>query len=70
MKQIGRGTIIGQGTHGVIEVDDNDDNYVFKKFKNQTIKFCNNLKNEFDIQLLYIIGLTIIIYMFLIVLIL
>jgi len=52
MKLTGGGTIIGQGTHGVIEIDDNDENYVFKKFKNQTIKFCDNLKNEFDIQLL------------------
>ena len=48
------GTIIGSGTHGTIEIDETNPEWVLKKFKKLTINYCDKLQDEFKIQdLLY-----------------
>lgn len=42
--------IIGQGTHGIIQVDPQDDKIVIKSYHKLNIKMCENLENEYLIQ--------------------
>ena len=47
---INGGTIIGTGTHGIIEIDETNTDWVLKKFSKLTINNCDKLQNEFNIQ--------------------
>lgn len=44
------GTILGQGTHGVIRVDNKNKNYVIKEYSIGSINNCDKLVNEYSIQ--------------------
>lgn len=44
------GKIIAQGTHGMIIIDDNNENYVYKIFNKLKVKNCDKLYNEFELQ--------------------
>lgn len=48
--KINGGTIIGTGTHGIIEIDETNADWVLKKFSKLTINNCDKLQNEFNIQ--------------------
>ena len=45
------GNIIGQGTHGTIEIDKTDNTMVIKKYVKMKANNCKMLQNEFEIQL-------------------
>jgi hypothetical protein len=47
-KMIKGGTIIGQGTHGIIKIDETNTNMVVKQFNN--LSFCKELINEYEVQ--------------------
>lgn len=47
----GLGEILGQGTHGQITIDPNDETKVIKSFKSvNSVKYCVQLQNEYTIQ--------------------
>lgn len=42
--------IVGQGTHGVVEVDPQNANYVFKTYLKLKVNHCEHLANEYKMQ--------------------
>jgi len=48
-KMFGGKTILGQGTHGIISIDPNNENLAIKSY-NYDKTFCSNLQDEYKIQ--------------------